>query len=107
MPQHWALPIAVTGSGRLAAVEQDSTADIAQSVALLIDTRPGERRAEPEYGVPDPVFGGVDVTDLSEAIVEWEDRADLAYAERIAAGVVEQLQVHGDRAADTVDDEEA
>ncbi|NGZ99388.1 hypothetical protein G5V59_00170 [Nocardioides sp. W3-2-3] len=56
LPEHLAFPIAVTSQG-LATVEQDSDADIRQSVALLLNTRPGERRSEPNYGLPDPVFG--------------------------------------------------
>lgn len=96
MAQHLALPIVVTGAGRLATVEQDSAADVAQSVALLVDTRPGERRAEPGYGVPDPLFGGVDLAEVTEAIVEWEDRADLVFAETVARGVLDSVQVNGD-----------
>lgn len=100
MAQHIALPIAVTGSGRLAAVEQDSEADIAQSVALLIDTRPAERRAEPDYGVPDPLFGGIDEADIVEAINTYEDRADLAFAEAVARGLLDSVQIHGDTSTD-------
>ena len=96
MSQHLALPIAVTGTGRLATVVQDSEADIAQSVALLVDTRPGERRATPDYGVPDPLFGGVDSPAIVEAVLQFEDRADLPYLEQIAAGVIDALQVHAD-----------
>ena len=73
-----------------------------------LDTRPEERRAEPEYGVPDPLFGGLNAADLTEAIVEWEDRADLVYAEQVARGVLDQLTVNGDSTGpDTDDDEEA
>ena len=108
MPQHLALPIAVTGSGRLAVVEQDSEADLAQSVALLLETRPGERRAEPEYGTPDPLFGGVDVAQVTEAILVWEDRADLVFAEAVARGILDSVQVYGDTTGPaTVADEEA
>lgn len=108
MPQHLTLPIAVTGSGRLATVEQDSEADVAQSVALLIETRPGERRAEPGYGVPDPLFGGIDVAQVTEAILNWEDRADLVFAEAVARGVLDTVQVYGDSTGPaTVADEEA
>jgi phage baseplate assembly protein W len=96
MPQHLALPIKVTASGRLATVEQDSVDDISQSVALLIDTRPGDRRSVEEYGIPDPVFGGVDVDEVTELILEWEDRADQAFVEKVAAGVLDEAQVHAD-----------
>jgi phage baseplate assembly protein W len=96
MPQHLALPIKVTAAGRLASVEQDSVEDIAQSVALLVDTRPGDRRSVEDYGIPDPVFGGVDADEVAELILEWEDRADQSVVEQVAAGVVDQAQVHAD-----------
>lgn len=113
MPQHLALPIAVTASGRLANVEQDSLEDISQSVALLVDTRPGDRRSVDEYGIPDPVFGGVDVDEITDLILEWEERADQSYVEQVAAGIVAQAQLHADSSGpsdvevDTSDDTDA
>lgn len=110
MPQHLALPIKITAAGRLATVEQDSVEDISQSVALLADTRPGDRRSVEDYGIPDPVFGGVDADEVAELILEWEDRADQAFVEKVAAGIVDQAQVHADTsggsdiAVDTSDD---
>lgn len=77
MPQHLALPIRVTARG-LATVEQDSQADIVQSVRLLLHTRPGDRRSVPDYGLPDPLFGTTNnPADVAAVITEWEDRADL------------------------------
>ncbi len=96
MPKHLALPFKVTAAGGLATVEQDSIEDIAQSVALLADTRPGERRSVDDYGIPDPVFGGIDVDEISDLIFEWEDRADQVFVEQVAAGIVEQAQVNAD-----------
>lgn len=92
--RHLAFPIRVTAGGGLATVEQDSTADIVQSVALLLDTRPDERRSVPEYGLPDPVFGGLNVTQLSQLIAVWEPRADLTTIEQLAQGVVDAARVY-------------
>lgn len=94
MAQHLAFPIRVTGRGVLATVEQDSEADIAQSVALLLDTRPSERRSVPDYGLPDPVFGGLDVAEVVEVISTWEERAEELDIEQIAQGVIDSAQVY-------------
>lgn len=91
---HLAFPIRVTGSGALATVDKDSTADVVQSVGLLLDTRPGERRSVPEYGLPDPVFGGLNVTELAQLITEWEPRADLTTVEQLAQGVIDAARVN-------------
>lgn len=90
MPKHLAFPIRVSAAGSLTALEQDSEQEIAQSVALLVATTPGERRSVPEYGMPDPVFGGVSQEDVSDVIAEWEDRADPAFVEQLADDVVNQ-----------------
>lgn len=75
--KHLAFPLRVTPTG-LATVVQDSADDIAQSIQLLLRTRPGERRSVPDYGLPDPTFGTrLDEDDVLEAISEWEDRAVL------------------------------
>lgn len=89
----FAFPLHIAG-GRVATVAQDSEADIAQSVALLLTTRPGERRSNPGYGLPDPVFGGVDLDEVTDVIAEWEPRADPSLVEQIAAGLLDQLDVH-------------
>lgn len=94
MPTHLSLPIVVNANGRLSTVVQGSPQEIAQSLALLVSTVPGERRSVPDYGVPDPVFGGVDVDEISAAAAEWEDRAEPALVEQLAAGVLDQLTLH-------------
>lgn len=71
-----ALPITITAGGRLSGVELGSDADLAQSVALLAATRPGERRAVPEYGVEAGLGGAVDVDGIRAAIVDFEPRVD-------------------------------
>jgi phage baseplate assembly protein W len=76
VPEHLAFPIRVTSQG-LATVQQDSDADIVQSVALLLNTRPGDRRSLPDYGLPDPVFGHLSSADVVAVVAEWEDRANL------------------------------
>ncbi|HTW17089.1 MAG TPA: GPW/gp25 family protein [Nocardioides sp.] len=76
MPRTLALPIVIGHDDGLATHEQDSEPEIAQSVALLIDTRPGERTAIPDYGMPDPIGAGLDLSVLADVVLEWEERAD-------------------------------
>lgn len=112
MPAHLRFPIAVTAAGRLTTVEQDSDPDIVQAVALLLDTRPGERRSVPDYGLPDPVFGGVLPAHVAGLITAWEERADQTIVEQVATQIgVQQLQVQagtsgpGDYVIDTSTDD--
>lgn len=94
MAEHLAFPIRVTGGGWLSTVDQDSQPDIVQSVALLLDTRPGERRSEPEYGLPDPVFGDIDAAQVEAVITQWEERADQSLLEQVAQGVIDNVRVY-------------
>jgi hypothetical protein len=90
MPRTLALPIALGRDGGLAALEQDSAPEVAQSVALLVDTRPGERTALPSYGLPDPVGGRLDVDALVDVVAQWEERADTTEVELLAAELAAQ-----------------
>ncbi|WP_125568722.1 GPW/gp25 family protein [Nocardioides baekrokdamisoli] len=92
MPAHLAFPLTVGAKG-LRTVVQDSAADIVQSVALLLDTRPTDRRSVPDYGLPDPTFSGLGVSTLAALIDEWEPRAEPAILEQVLAGVLEVINV--------------
>lgn len=94
MPLHLSLPLQVAADGALVAVEQDSPAEIAQSVALLLSTRPGERRSVPDYGTEDPRGAGLDADELNAAVAEWEDRADPVTVEMVATGIEEYAEVY-------------
>lgn len=93
MATHLALPLAVTSTGRLAALDQDSPLEVAQSVALLLATRPGERRAVPEYGALDMVAVGIDPEVIAAAIADWEPRADPAVVQQLTRGIEERAIV--------------
>lgn len=101
-----ALPIAVGRDKGLTAHEQDSEAEIAQSVALLTDTRPGERAALPDYGLPDPIGSGLDTDLLVGVVTEWEERADPADVEVLVVAAVQDAAVHPSPFVDTADTEE-
>lgn len=110
--RHLALPLRLAPDGHLVALDQDSPEEIAQSVALLVATRPGERRSVPGYGVPDPLGSGFDPDVADEAIEEWEDRADPADIDIVTDTLAEQHVVVAPAAVtpgttDTTIDEEA
>ena len=108
------LPLALTITGRMATVEQGSAAELGQSVGLLLDTRPGERRSVPGYGLPDQrgslsESGARDIQDdIDDAIGAWEPRADPA---EVTVEVVDgftgslRVAVTSTAAADDFDDD--
>lgn len=69
------LPLRLSGS-RFVTVPQDSPQALSESVGLLLDTRPGERRSVPEYGYSSPLFSqtGVDPEIVRGVIDQWEQR---------------------------------
>lgn len=76
MPESLSLPLAITAAGPLAALATDSPAEIAQSVAVLLSTRVGERRSESAYGSAGQLFALVPTLAVdSAAINRWEPRA--------------------------------
>lgn len=90
------LPLEVTANGSLATVTQDHPAEVAQSVGLLLDTRPGERRTLPDYGYPDRLFavGGLDEALIAETVAEWEPRADAEIVDTVTSGSTTSTTVH-------------
>jgi phage baseplate assembly protein W len=75
MIPHYAMPLRIL-NGRFATVDDGSTADVSQSVGLLIATEPGERLSLPAYGVDNALFStDVNATDIVAQIAKWEKRA--------------------------------
>lgn len=71
-----ALPLRLVGD-RLAILQQDSAAELGQSVRLLMATRPGERLENPAYGTRDYAFANVvdvDAEEIRAAVREHEPR---------------------------------
>jgi hypothetical protein len=90
------LPLTVTGSGRMVTVPQDSPQALAQSAALLLDTRPGERRSVEEYGLPNPLFtnGGADPGLIRSVVQQWEPDATAGAIDSAVTGAAQALGVH-------------
>ena len=71
--------------------DQDSYAEIADSVEIIVGTQIGQRTAVPDFGVLDPTFTyPVDTDSLLSAINEWEERANpsvsVSYEDVIGGG---------------------
>lgn len=76
---HLAVPFQFGGDGTAAVVQQDSTDDIAQCVAVLCATTVGQRIELPAYGIPDQTFSrNTDAAAITSAINTWEPRAKVA-----------------------------
>lgn len=74
---HLAVPFGLNADGSAAVVDQDSAEDVSQCVRMLLGTVAGSRIAVPDYGIPDPTFGGVDAAVIEAAVAEWEPRASV------------------------------
>ncbi len=83
MSRHLVLPLRLGPDGGLATVAEDSVEEVAQSVAVILRTRPGERLAEPELGLADPAFADLPVEALLGAVERWEPRADAEVLEQV------------------------
>lgn len=83
---HLAVPWRLDRSGRAAIVDQDTDAEVLQTIRVLLSTRPGERQAVPRYGVADPLFFDADeeptLDELADAVAEWEPRATVELVDR-------------------------
>lgn len=75
-------PFRINSQGTaLAFVEQDTSIEVAQCVALLFTARPGDFTDDPEFGLPDPTFetDGVSESELESVVSRWEPRAELNF----------------------------
>lgn len=63
-----AFPFRFSPSGGLVTVPDGSDKEVEQIVAVTILSRIGERLLNPLFGIPDPVFAGIDVADIQTAL---------------------------------------
>lgn len=106
MTRSLSMPLTVVTGGSLRSIEQGSGPEIAQAVALLLATTPGERRVIPDFGMPNPVGPGLDQGVVADVIGEWEDRADPATITlEVIATADQRAQVFGPLDDDTIDGE--
>lgn len=74
-PQHLAVPYMIDATGSAATVDQDTAAEVAQCVRVLLSTPTGTRVEQMDYGIPDPTFGTITPPLVVSAIGRWEPRA--------------------------------
>jgi phage baseplate assembly protein W len=72
---HLAIPFGLDDDGAALVVEQDTVIEVAQCVRVLLGTVAGSRRVVPDYGIPDPTFGGIESDVIEQAVADWEPRA--------------------------------
>lgn len=81
--------------GHVVVRDQDSDAEVDDSVVVLASTNPGERLDEPGYGMPDFAFSenGVDETVVAAVIRKWERRAAGQVQQVSFADLVQRLRI--------------
>lgn len=62
-------PFRLSGDGSVQTHEQDTDAYLAERIALLVGTQPGERPLVPAFGINDPAFGGLSLTAVQNQVV--------------------------------------
>lgn len=77
---HLAMPFAIGPGGSALTLQQDTNAEVIQSVAMLVGTRPGTRTMAPKFGMADPTFTGINQPALKLAVRTWEPRASVNVA---------------------------
>jgi hypothetical protein len=79
MPErpHLSYPVKLLPSGRLLTNEQDSDAEVADCIAVVLSWPVGTRQGEPDFGVPGQLFGsgGPDLSEIRNAVTANEPRA--------------------------------
>lgn len=70
-------PFRLLPNGQVATVEQGSDASNAQLLAVLILTRLDERPLQPGFGIIDPTFTGLDLSEVAAAVTAYGPDIDL------------------------------
>lgn len=68
MPALISHPFRLAPSGVIATVDDTSDQYVAEQLAVLILTKPGERPLVPDLGLADPTFAGFDGSTLQEQV---------------------------------------
>lgn len=66
-----AFPFRIAPDGAVATVGYGTDEEVDQAIAALALTHIGERPMQPEYGIPDPAFAGLDVGDIQVGLDDY------------------------------------
>lgn len=95
-------PLAVSPTGSLAAVEQDSDDDIEQAIRAILGYRVEDRWDLPEMGMADPSFEEmpVDLSAIREVLDRHEPRAHVLLdgGDELLEDMVTEVRAEWDRA---------
>ena len=84
---HLRIPFGLDRTGRVAVVDQDTDAEVLQTVRVLLATRAGERAALPRWGLSDPAFFAagdpLSVEEIVELVADEEPRASVQQVEQV------------------------
>lgn len=64
-------PFRLTPQGAVATVPRGSDQEIEEAIAVMTLTLEGERLLTPGFGIPDPVFYGINAGDLQSCVEEY------------------------------------
>lgn len=64
-------PFRLDRQGHVSTTERGSDAEVEEALAVLVMTVAGERPMSPEYGVPDPTFVGLTLSDVATGVSDW------------------------------------
>lgn len=70
-------PFRLSPNGSAATVEDGSDDATAELLAVLVLTRRGERDLVPDFGVPDPAFGTLDLNDVAASVAMFGPEVSL------------------------------
>lgn len=78
-PRHLKWPLELGPKGSLVTVEQDTNADVANCINVILNYPQGSRLDLPKFGLPGQIGlpGGPNLNDIRQAVLAFEPRADV------------------------------
>lgn len=64
-------PFRLDRQGHVATTERGSDAEVEEALAVMTMTVTGERPLTPDFGVPDPTFNGLTLSDVAAGVADW------------------------------------
>lgn len=64
-------PFRLDPTGRAATVQAGSDTEVDEAIAVLVLTNTGERPMAPQFGIPDPAFSGISISDVQVGLDQF------------------------------------